>query len=176
MQEIYARAARIQLVVFDVDGVLTDGSLILGDDGREHKIFHVRDGLGLVLLREAGLHVAVISARSSRITAERLKTLGVEFVYQGREDKLTAFDELLARLRLERESAAYVGDDLLDLPVMARAGLALAVADAHPLVIEQAHWTTSSRGGRGAAREVCELILKAQGRLEELQRKYLGAV
>lgn len=175
MNAIDARAARVKLVIFDVDGVLTDGRLILGDDGHEHKSFHVRDGLGLVLLREAGLQVAIISARESRVTAERMAALGIEYVYQGSQDKAKTFTELLTRLQLDAAEAAYVGDDLIDLPVLLQAGLAVAVADAHALVREHADYVTQAAGGRGAVREVCERILAAQDRLAPLLARYLDA-
>jgi len=167
------KAAAIKLAVFDVDGVLTDGRLILGSNGEEYKAFHVHDGLGLVLLQKAGIRVAVISARSSNVVAERMAALGIEYVYQGREDKRTALAGLLADLDMQPEDTLFVGDDLLDLPAMGSAGLAVAVADAHPLVRKHADWVTTLPGGRGAAREVCEMLLDAQGHLDELCREYL---
>ncbi len=174
MREIEHKAGRIKLVVFDVDGVLTDGRLILGDDGTEHKAFHVRDGLGLVLLREAGLKVAIISARQSQATADRMAALGIEYVYQGSQDKAKTFAELLRRLNIASDDAAYVGDDLVDMPVLAQAGLAVAVADAHALVRERVDFVTDAAGGRGAVREVCELVLTAQNKLAPLIQRYLG--
>lgn len=173
MSAVTAKAERIRLAIFDVDGVLTDGRLILGDDGTEHKAFHVRDGLGLVLMREAGLKVAIISARESRVTAERMAALGIEYVYQGSQDKAQTYSALLNELDLAPADTAYVGDDLVDLPVLSRAGLAVAVADAHPLVRERADFVTAAAGGRGAVREVCELILDAQQRLAPLLTRYL---
>ena len=173
MDHILDKAAAIRLAVFDVDGVLTDGRLILGSGGEEHKSFHVHDGLGLVMLREAGLKVAVISARSSAIVAERMASLGIEFVYQGREDKHASLSGLLQELDMAPEQTAFTGDDLLDLPAMSLAGLAIAVANAHPFVQEHADWVTTREGGRGAVREVCELLLRAQGRLDEMCRAYL---
>lgn len=174
MSETKHKASRIKLVVFDVDGVLTDGRLILGDDGTEHKAFHVRDGLGLVLLREAGLKVAIISARQSQATADRMAALGIEYVYQGSQDKAKTFAELLQRLNMACDEVAYVGDDLVDMPVLAQAGLAVAVADAHALVRERVDFVTDAAGGRGAVREVCELILTAQDKLAPLIQRYLG--
>ena len=161
--------------MFDIDGVLTDGGLILGDSGDEYKVFNVRDGQGLVMLRDSGCYIAVISARKTRIVAERMASLGIEHVYQGRDDKGTVLAELMEKLKLGREQTAYIGDDFLDLPAMNRAGLAIAVADAHPLVKEHAHWTTEARGGRGAAREVCELIMNAQGTLDPVIRDFLDS-
>lgn len=160
------RATGVRLAVFDVDGVLTDGRLIFDNDGGEYKAFSVRDGLGMKLLRRTGIEVAIITARSSRIVTDRMASLGVELVLQGRENKLDAFRELLGSVGLNAVQTAYVGDDVMDLPVMAEVGFAAAVADAHPLVRERAHWCTESAGGEGAAREVCEFILRAQGKLE----------
>jgi len=169
-----ARAAGIRLVVFDVDGVLTDGGLVLGPQGEEYKVFHVRDGLGLVMLREAGLKVAVLSARSAPVVAERMAALGIEHIEQGRDDKRAALLELADRIGVKPAEIAYVGDDLVDLPAMAVAGLPIAVADAHPKVLEVAQWVTRRTGGRGAAREVCEMLLEAQGLLAARIARYGG--
>ncbi|MGH8645017.1 MAG: KdsC family phosphatase [Gammaproteobacteria bacterium] len=163
---LIAKAKRVRLVVFDVDGVLTDGRLFLSDQGKESVCFDIKDGLGLVMLRDSGLELAVISGRKSPIVADRMEELGVKHVYLGCVDKLAVFLSLLEHLGLSSTRAAYVGDDLPDLPVMRRVGLAVAVADAVERVAAVAHWQTTSRGGRGAVREVCELILSAQGRLE----------
>jgi len=168
LQAIRERAAAIRLVIFDVDGVLTDGTLFLGDDGQEYKAFHARDGHGMVMLRQSGIALAVISGRDSRVVNLRMAALGVEHVYQGQREKLPAYEDLKGRLALDDRHIAYVGDDVVDLPVMRRVGLAVAVADAHPQVLAEAHWRTSLPGGRGAARELCELILTAQGRLADL--------
>ncbi|MDA1106827.1 MAG: 3-deoxy-manno-octulosonate-8-phosphatase KdsC [Proteobacteria bacterium] len=176
MKDILAKAAQIKLVVFDVDGVLTDGSLYLGDDGQEYKAFHSRDGHGMKMLKRTGVHIAVITGRTSQVVAHRMANVGVEHVYQGHTDKLPAFETLLAKLGVEAQQTAFVGDDVVDLPAMRRAGLAIAVQDAHPLVKAHAHWQTPSPGGRGAARDVCELIMEAQGHLDaELQRYLEGA-
>lgn len=173
MRDIYERAARIRLVIFDVDGVLTDGSLFLGDDGQEYKAFNSRDGHGMVTLQETGVLLAVITGRSSEVVRIRMEGLGVAHVYQGRRDKLPAYEELKGALGLNDEEIAYVGDDVVDLPIMRQVGLAIAVADAHPLVRLHAHWNTRMNGGRGAAREVCELILEAQGNLDRITTHYL---
>lgn len=173
MTTVRDKAARVRLAVFDVDGVLTDGRLILGDDGTEYKAFHVRDGLGLNLLREAGIQVAIISARASKATAERMAALGIEYVYQGSENKAVTFTELIDRLGLDAGQVAYVGDDLVDLPVLRQAGLAATVADAHELVREHADFVTAAAGGRGAVREICDLILSAQDKLQSLAQRYL---
>ena len=165
MQDILERAARVRLVIFDVDGVLTDGSLFIGDDGQEYKAFNSRDGHGMVSLQETGVAIAIITGRSSEVVRIRMESLGVAHVYQGRRDKLPAYEELKVELGIEDQVVAYCGDDVVDLPVMRRVGLAVAVADAHPLVSRHAHWTTRAPGGRGAARELCELVMEAQGTL-----------
>jgi len=152
----------IRLVVFDVDGVLTDGRLYFLPDGTELKVFHVRDGLGIRRLREAGIEVAVISGRESPLVVRRMQSLGVEHVHQGSDDKLSVFHALLTELQLAPEQTACVGDDVLDLPVMRAAGLGVAVADAHPEVRAAADWVTRLEGGRGAAREVCDRLLAAR--------------
>lgn len=172
-QDVRVRAAKIRLVIFDVDGVLTDGKLFFDEQGREYKSFHSRDGLGINLLRRMGVEVAVISGRESRSVSQRMKNLGIERVFQGQQDKLTAFEKLCRDLNLTPEQVAHVGDDLLDLPIMARAGLSVAVADAHPAILPYAHWRTANPGGNGAAREVCDLIMEAQGTLERVIESHL---
>jgi len=162
--DILARAASIRVAVFDVDGTLTDGRLWYGEDGRETKVFHVHDGLGLKRLKQNGVVVAIISARISHPVALRAEELGIEHVYQAQDNQAACLLELLDALNLTTEQAAFVGDDLPDLPPMKLAGLAVAVANAHPVVAEQAHWQTAKSGGLGAAREVCDLILHAQGK------------
>ncbi len=174
MQDIFERAAQVRLVVFDVDGVLTDGGLFFGDDGQEYKAFYSRDGHGMKMLRETGVEIGIITGRSSAVVAHRMNNLGIEHVFQGRVEKLPAWEELLGTLRLAPGQVAYVGDDVVDLPVMRRAGLAVAVQDAHALVKQHAHWQTPSPGGRGAARDVCELIMEAQGSLAGMLARYLG--
>ena len=173
MQDILERAAKIRLVIFDVDGVLTDGSLYLGDDGQEYKAFNSRDGHGMVTLQETGVRLAVITGRSSEVVRIRMESLGVTHVFQGRRDKVPAYEELKDAVELTDDQIAYVGDDVVDLPVMRRVGLAIAVADAHRLVRQHAHWSTGMGGGRGAAREVCELIMEAQGTLSLITTRYL---
>lgn len=172
MQDLIERAKPIRAVVFDVDGVLTDGSLFLGDDGQEYKAFYSRDGHGMVMLRQTGVTLAIITGRRSEVVRIRMESLGVQHVLQGRRDKLPAYEQLKERLRIEDTQMAYVGDDVVDLPVMRRVGFAVAVADAHPLVLEQAHWRTPHPGGRGAARDLCELIMRAQGHLDGLVARY----
>jgi 3-deoxy-D-manno-octulosonate 8-phosphate phosphatase (KDO 8-P phosphatase) len=162
--DLLARAAKVRLAVFDVDGTLTDGRLWYGEDGHEAKVFHVHDGLGLKQLQANGVQVALITARISHPVALRAEELDIAHVYQGQADKRACLLELLDALHLTPEQAAFVGDDLPDLPPMRIAGLAVAVANAHPWVAEQAHWRTGKGGGMGAAREVCDLILHAQGK------------
>ncbi|AIF47148.1 KdsC family phosphatase [Dyella japonica] len=162
--DVLARAAKIRLVVFDVDGTLTDGRLWYAEDGHETKVFHVHDGLGLKRLMANGVQVAIISARISHPVALRAEELDIAHVYQGQGDKRASLEQLLEALNLAPEQAAFVGDDLPDLPAMRIAGLAVAVANAHPWVAEQAHWHTRLGGGQGAAREVCDMILQAQGK------------
>lgn len=174
MKDILNKAAKIKLLVFDVDGVLTDGRLIVGDDGQEYKAFYSKDGLGMKMLQQTGVKIAVITARTSDVVIHRMQNLGIKHIYQGQLEKLPAFEKILIELDLTAEQAAYVGDDVIDLPVLQQAGLAITVADAHPLVKQHAHWQTPQCGGRGAARDVCELIMQAQGTLEAQFQKYLG--
>ena len=175
MKNILEKAAKIKLLVFDVDGVLTDGSLIVDDAGTEYKAFFSKDGLGIKMLLQTGVEVAVITARTSNVVLHRMENLGIKHIYQGKLEKLPAFEEILKELDLTAKQAAYVGDDVIDLPVMLRAGLAVTVKDAHPLVKQHAHWQTPQCGGRGAARDICELIMQAQGTLKFQFEKYLGS-
>ena len=172
--DLMQRAAAIKLVVFDVDGVLTDGSLFIDDDGREFKAFNSKDGLGMKMLQKSGVPIGIITARQSKLVSYRMQNLGIDHVFQGQEDKLPAFEKLIAELELKPEQTAYVGDDVVDLPLLRRAGLAVAVADAHPLCKRHSHWETLHPGGRGAAREVCELIMEAQGSLDQQIEAYMG--
>jgi len=173
MQDILAKAAQIRLIIFDVDGVLTDGSLFIGDDGEEYKAFHSRDGHGMKMLRATSVEIGIITGRTSNVVRHRMGSLGIHHVYQGQLEKLPAFMELIGKLGLEPQQVAYVGDDVVDLPILIRAGLAVAVADAHPLVKRHAHWCTPNAGGRGAARDVCEMIMEAQGTLDTSLQYYL---
>lgn len=165
-EDIRARAAKVRLAVFDVDGVLTDGRLWYAEDGRELKAFHAHDGFGFKRLLANGIEVAIISARMSRLVVERMAELGVAHVHQGQADKLACFERLLHALAIAPAETACTGDDLTDLPMLRRAGLSIAVADAHPWVREHVHWRTRLAGGAGAAREVCDLILAAQGKAD----------
>jgi 3-deoxy-D-manno-octulosonate 8-phosphate phosphatase (KDO 8-P phosphatase) len=160
--DLTARAAKIKLVAFDVDGTLTDGRLWMTEDGREIKAFHVHDGLGIKRLRAHGIEVALISSRISHAVELRAEQLGIDHVYQGKDDKRGCLQDLLRASGLAPEQACYVGDDLPDLPPMSICGFAVAVADARPEVLDATHWHTRAKGGQGAAREVCDFILAAQ--------------
>jgi len=171
--DIRDRAAKVRLAIFDVDGVLTDGRLIYSDDGRELKAFHVHDGLGLKRLMANGIEVAVITSRMSHMVTERTAELGIAHVYQGQESKLVCFEQLIHALKLTADQVSYCGDDLPDLPVMQRVGLSVAVANAHPWVHERARWRTRLRGGEGAVRELCDVLLAAQGHADAELARYL---
>ncbi len=173
LNQVYQQAAKIKLVIFDVDGVLTNGGLFIGDDGQEYKAFHSRDGLGMAMLQKTGVQIGIITARSSDVVKHRMASLSIKYVYQGRKEKLPAYQELLAESGLQAEQVAYVGDDLVDLPVLLNVGLAIAVADAHPFVTKHVHWQTENNGGLGAARDVCEMIMQAQGTLEQQYASFL---
>lgn len=175
MSNALERAANVKLVAFDVDGVLTDGGLYIGDNGVEYKAFYSRDGHGMRMLMDSGIAVGIITGRESQLVTDRMNALGVSHVYQGRREKGPAFESLMRETGLSSEQIAFVGDDVMDLPVMKRAGLAVAVADAHPLVVEHAHWRTPSPGGRGAVRDVCELVMQAHGSLDAAFRAYTDA-
>ena len=173
MEKIYAKARAIRLAAFDVDGVLTDGTLYMTGEGEEIKAFNSLDGHGMKMLRESGVELAIITGRTSRIVELRAKNLGIGLVYQGVEDKARAFAELLAARRLDAAAVAYMGDDVVDLPVLTRCGLALSVPEAPLFVRQRVHYVSRASGGRGAAREVCELIMHAQGTLEQKLQTYL---
>ena len=173
IQPIIDKAKKLKLLILDVDGVLTDGKLFFDNQGNEYKTFHARDGHGIKLLRQTGVEVAVISGRKSNSVLLRMNSLGIQHVYQGHEDKRAAFYDLLAKIGIAPEEAAHVGDDLLDLPIMVRVGLAIAVNDANFAVKEHAHWCTSALGGNGAVREVCDFIMKAQGNYNDVLSSYL---
>lgn len=171
--ELPVRARRIRLAIFDVDGVLTDGKLYFLVDGSEFKTFNTLDGHGIKMLIASGVRTAIITGRDTPVVERRARNLGIQHLYQGREDKLAVLDELLGELGLGYEQVAYLGDDLPDLPVIRRVGLGMAVASADPFVRQHAHGVTGARGGEGAAREFCELIMRAQGTLEAAQGAYL---
>lgn len=162
--DVIASAKQIKLLILDVDGVFSDGRIYLGNQGEELKAFHTRDGYGIKALRKAGVEVAVITGRHSEIVAARMASLTIPYVYQGREHKVPAFEELLATLQLEAAQVAYLGDDLSDWTVMQHVGLSAAVRDAHPWLTQHANVVTHLPGGFGAVRELCDLILIAQNK------------
>jgi 3-deoxy-D-manno-octulosonate 8-phosphate phosphatase (KDO 8-P phosphatase) len=168
------RARRVRLMVFDVDGVLTDGRLWYGPEGEALKAFHSLDGHGMKLLQQGGIAAGILSGRNSPAVARRAAELGVAHVLQGFEDKRPAFEALLARLGLEPREAGYMGDDLPDLPVLTRCGFACAPREAHESVLRGAHYVASAPAGGGAAREVCDFLLHSQGRLQGVLAAYLG--
>lgn len=171
-EAVVTRAKQIRALVLDVDGVLTDGHVYMGDDGEAFKAFHILDGKGINLLLRAGIDVALLTARQSELVERRARELGIAHVLQGQQDKRHGFQTLLQRLELSPDEIAYMGDDLVDIPVLRQCGLACTVADGHPLAAEHSHWQSSLGGGRGAVRELCELILGAQGRLQGLFDEY----
>ena len=173
MDDLERRASRIKLILMDCDGVLTDGRLWLTEDGNEQKSFNTHDGLGLTLLHRAGLRSGIISGRNSSAVSRRAQQLGIEFVGQGDPEKIAAFEEILRRAEVDESEVAFIGDDLTDIPLMQRAELAVAVADAVNETRSVAHYVTRAPGGRGAVREVIELVLKSQGRWNDLLEHYL---
>ncbi|QHM73669.1 3-deoxy-manno-octulosonate-8-phosphatase KdsC [Mixta intestinalis] len=166
-QDVITRAGAIRLLICDVDGVMSDGLIYMGNSGEELKAFNVRDGYGIRCLLTSDIEVAIITGRQAKLLEDRCQTLGITHLYQGQSDKLLAFRELLDTLSLSPEQVAYIGDDLIDWPVMAQVGLSVAVADAHPLLLERANYVTRIAGGRGAVREVCDLILIAQEKFDD---------
>ncbi len=165
--DIMARAGHIRLLICDVDGVMSDGLIYMGNSGEELKTFNVRDGYGIRCLLTSDIEVAIITGRTARLLEDRCKTLGIRHLYQGQSDKLLAYRELLDTLSLSDEQVAYIGDDLIDWPVMAKVGLSVAVADAHLLLLARARYVTRIAAGRGAVRELCDLILMAQNKFED---------
>lgn len=172
--EISTRARAIRLAAFDVDGVLTDGLLYYNDAGEEMKAFHVQDGHGIKMLQESGVAVAIITSRKSALVENRARNLGIAHLYQGVENKREAMDTLLQRLNLGWTAASYMGDDVIDLPVLRRCGFAASVPEAPALVRRHAHYITHAAGGRGAVREFAELVLHAQGSLDAALARYLA--
>nr|WP_315397782.1 HAD hydrolase family protein [uncultured Duganella sp.] len=167
------RAARVKLLILDVDGVLTDGSLHYGADGEALKTFNVYDGLGIKLLQESGVQTAIISARISPQLARRAADLGIGHVHQGGHDKLTPFNALLQTTGLTAEQIGFIADDVVDLPILTRVGFAVAVPGGRKEVLERAHHVTVAHGGRGAVREVCELLLHAHGTYERVMAQFM---
>ena len=165
---------KIKLLLLDVDGVMTDGRIIFDSDGGETKAFDVKDGHGLKLVQRAGIQVGIITGRQSNIVVRRAAELGIELVFQGAKDKCLPFMEILQKLALTPEEVAYVGDDIVDIPVMRQVGFAATVADAIDEVKPYAHMVTRRRGGRGAVREICDFILKESGRWSDVTRRYFA--
>ncbi|MGE5491606.1 MAG: KdsC family phosphatase [Actinomycetota bacterium] len=173
MSDPRSRAAGIKLMVFDIDGVMTDGGLHYTDDGKELKTFNVQDGLGLKLMQRAGIELAIVTGRTSNVVACRAADLGIEHVFQGIANKRVAVAGLMEKLGLQWADVAFMGDDFIDLPAMGQCGFAVAPANAHPLVKVRAHLVTQASGGHGAVREAVEFVLTAQGKLESLFAAYL---
>jgi 3-deoxy-D-manno-octulosonate 8-phosphate phosphatase (KDO 8-P phosphatase) len=170
--ELLSTARKVRLLILDVDGVLTDGSIVLDNDGNELKTFHVRDGHGIRLLLKAGIHVALITGRFSRIVERRAHELGIRDVYQKCFDKAVAYKQLAEKYSLADHEIAYVGDDIVDIPVLRRCGFSVAVADSETGVRPFAKMITKKGGGRGAVREVCNLLLQAKGLWKDIMDEY----
>jgi 3-deoxy-D-manno-octulosonate 8-phosphate phosphatase (KDO 8-P phosphatase) len=173
-KDLYLKAQKIKLIIFDVDGVLTDGGLYFSDKGVELKRFNSLDGHGIKMLIDFQIEPAIITARSSKSVEHRALNLGVKYIYQGQDDKLVAYNELIGKLKLKPEQVAYMGDDVIDLPVMSRVGLPIAVSNAHDFVKENSFIVTNKSGGNGAVREVCDLLLKAQDKYQTAMQAYLN--
>lgn len=166
LTQFFNRAAAIQLLICDVDGVFSDGRIYMGNDGQELKAFHTRDGYGIKTLINAGIQIAVITGRQSAIVERRMTALGIQHIYQGQDDKIVAYRDLISCLNIAPEKIAYIGDDLIDWPVMSQVGLSVCVQDGHPLLAQRANLVTRTAGGYGAVREVCDLILEARNELD----------
>ncbi|WP_414931822.1 3-deoxy-manno-octulosonate-8-phosphatase KdsC [Vibrio europaeus] len=165
-QSILDIAKDIKLLICDVDGVFSDGLIYMGNDGEELKTFHTRDGYGVKSLMNAGIEIAIITGRRSQIVENRMKALGIKRIYQGQDDKIKAYQDICTKLDIAPEQTGYIGDDLIDWPVMEQVALKVCVADGHPLLARRANYVTSIRGGHGAVREVCDLILQARNELD----------
>ncbi|MBC3870483.1 KdsC family phosphatase [Undibacterium oligocarboniphilum] len=174
MSEAMTRAARVRLMIFDVDGILTDGSLHFGADGEALKTFSVLDGQGMRLIQDAGIATAIISARQSPIVARRAADLGVSHVRQGIHDKKSAFLQLLQELGLSAGECGFIGDDVIDLPVLTRVEFAVSVPNAHAEVRQRVHYITTATGGKGAVREVCDYLLRAQQKYDAVMAQFLA--
>ncbi|MEF9978358.1 MAG: HAD hydrolase family protein [Thermomonas sp.] len=166
--DVVERAAKIRLIGFDVDGTLTDGRLLYGTDGHEAKSFHVLDGLGFTLLRHAGIELALVTARISEVVERRGRELQVKHIHTHERSKLACMQRIAAGMGIGMDQVAFVGDDLPDLATMRSVGLAIAPANAHHWVLPAAHWVTPRRGGEGAGRDACDLLLHAQGRVDDI--------
>ncbi|MEZ8103133.1 3-deoxy-manno-octulosonate-8-phosphatase KdsC [Vibrio bivalvicida] len=165
-QSILDVAKEIKLLICDVDGVFSDGLIYMGNNGEELKTFHTRDGYGVKSLMNAGIEIAIITGRRSQIVENRMKALGIKLIYQGQDDKIKAYEDICTKLDIAPEQTGYIGDDLIDWPVMEQVALKVCVADGHPLLRRRANYVTSIRGGHGAVREVCDLILQARNELD----------
>lgn len=173
MQSLVEKAKNIRLVIFDVDGVLTAGTLTYGLNGIEVKNFHVHDGQGMKLLQKTGVTLAIITTCKSDILKRRMLDLDIPHLYQGQIDKLPAYEDIKQKLNLTDQQIAYVGDDLPDLPMLKRVGLAITVANAPKIIQQHTHWITKAKGGKGAVREVCDFIMQAQGTYQTIIDSYL---
>jgi 3-deoxy-D-manno-octulosonate 8-phosphate phosphatase (KDO 8-P phosphatase) len=173
-EKLRSRILPVRLMIFDVDGVLTDGRIIYHDDGSEIKAFDVQDGHGIKLLQRGGIEVALITGRSCQAVEHRAHGLGIKRVYQGVREKLEAYKEILEETGLKHEGIGFMGDDLIDIPLLRRVGFAVTVSNAVSHVIPYAHYVTRARGGHGACREVCELLLQVQGLWDEVTGRYFG--
>lgn len=169
---MHERLQKIKLLILDVDGVMTDGRIIFDSNGVESKFFNVKDGHGIKMLQRGGIEIGIISGRESQVVTNRAAELGIKLVYQRSLDKLTPFAKMLAEAGCTEEETGFIGDDLIDIPVLKRVGFAAAPADAVAEVLPYVHYVATNGGGWGAVREVCDLILKAQGKWEELTRRY----
>lgn len=165
-KQIIDIATEIKLLICDVDGVFSDGLIYMGNQGEELKTFHTRDGYGIKALMNAGIEVAIVTGRRSQIVENRMKALGISFIYQGQDDKLSAYQHISKQLGISPQHTAYIGDDLIDWPVMEKVALKVCVADGHPLLAQRANYVTTIKGGHGAVREVCDLILFARNELD----------
>jgi len=172
-EALIARFKSIQLLILDVDGVMTNGGLTIGDDGQEYKTFHAHDGLGMKLLKATGVQLAIITGRTSNVVKQRAESTGVAHFYQGAENKLAAFHDLMLITGLQAKQCAFMGDDVVDLPPMLNCGLAIAVPNSPQLLLNHAHYVTKKSGGMGAVREVCELIMQAQGTFDAQMAQFL---
>lgn len=173
MNNFDIKAEKIKLLLLDVDGVLTDNRLIYGDDGQEYKAFYTRDGHAMVLIQKSGIEIGIITGRTSELVKKRMQDLKVKHLYQGVPDKLPTFEALMDKLAISLDEVAYMGDDILDLPILRRVGLSACPKDSDPEVISRVDFVSGFEGGRGAVREFCELIMKAQGHWQTHMDFYL---
>ncbi len=169
---IISKARKIRLLLLDVDGVMTDGRIFYDEKGREIKCFHVQDGQGIRWLLKEGIKVGILSGRSSGAVEKRAKELGISFLFQGIEDKMILYENLLQEIKLDSDQVSFMGDDFMDLRLLKKVGFSISVSNGHPLVRKEVDYITGTAGGLGAVREVSELILKAQGKWEAILRKY----